>query len=140
MYSVPHASDLAKKIRAAKMGIVWHTTYKGRTLAQLSNTFGVKMPKAASTVWQVDAMYREVSGSATLTAAETRKLTALLTSAGSNFKKIPRTVFELLKLPEINMHATSYTNSFIRANTTPTRDQATGVSSLHTTKVSEGER
>jgi hypothetical protein len=125
VYSVPHASDLAKKIRAAKMGIVWHTTYKGRTLAQLSNTFGVKMPKAASTVWQVDAMYREVSGSATLTAAETRKLTALLTSAGSNFKKIPRTVFELLKLPEINMHATSYTNSFIRANTTPTRDQAT---------------
>ena len=125
VYSVPHASDLAKKIRAAKMGIVWHTTYRGRTLAQLSNTFGVKMPKAASTVWQVDAMYREVSGSATLTAAETRKLTALLTSAGQNFRKIPKVVIDLLNIEEISMHATTYTNSFIRANQTPTRAVAT---------------
>ena len=35
VYSVPHASDLAKKIRAAKMGIVWHTTYKGLSLIHI---------------------------------------------------------------------------------------------------------
>jgi hypothetical protein len=125
VYSVPAKSDLAKQIKAAKMGIVWHTTYRGRSIASLSNTFGVKMPKADKTVWQVDAMYREVSGSATLTKTETAKLSSLLTSAGSNFRKIPKNVFMLLNTPDISMHATTYTNSFIRANQTPTRAVAT---------------
>lgn len=125
VYTIPAASDLAKKIKSSKMGIVWHTTYTGRTLSNLTNTFGVKMPKAAPGVWQVDAMYRDVSGSATLTKKESADLNSLLTSAGNNFKKIPRSVFELLKQPEISMHCTAYTNSFIRANVTPTRAQAT---------------
>ena len=125
VYTVPAKSDLAKNIKAAKMGIVWHTTYTGKDLSYLTNTFGVKMPKAAQGVWQVDAMYRDVSGSATLTKKESADLKRLLTSAGINFRKIPKTVFELLNLPEINMHATAYTNSFIRMNQTPTRAVAT---------------
>tara|TARA_B110000858_G_scaffold160570_1_gene184730 strand:+ start:125 stop:1330 length:1206 start_codon:yes stop_codon:yes gene_type:complete len=124
VYTVPAVSDLAKKIKAAKMGIVWHTTYKGRSLATLTNTFGVTMPRCHSSVWQVDAMYRDVSGSATLTKFETANLTKILTSAGANFRKIPKRVFDIINHPDIAQHATTYTNSFIRANTTPSRIEA----------------
>ena len=125
VYTIPASTDLAKEIKSSKMGIVWHTTYTGKDLSYLTNTFGVKMPKAARGVWQVDAMYKDVSGSATLTKKESADLNRMLTSAGNNFRKIPKAVFDLLKLPEINMHCTAYTNSFIRANTTPTRAEAT---------------
>ena len=124
VYTVPAESDLAKRITSAKMGIVWHTTYKGRSLESLTNTFGVKMPKCHASVWQVDAMYRDVSGSATLTKTEAAKLSRTLTQAGNNFRKIPKKVFDVINHPSISAHATAYTNSFIRANTTPTRREA----------------
>mgnify|MGYP003324625961 CR=1 FL=1 len=124
VYTIPAHCDLAKKIKAAKMGIVWHTTYKGRKLESLTNFFGVKMPKAHSSVWQVDAMYRDVSGSANLTKTEAAKLSKVLTQAGNNFRKIPKAVFEVINNEQIAMHATTYTNSFIRANTTPSRREA----------------
>lgn len=125
VYTIPAASDLAKNIKGSKMGIVWHTTYTGKDLSYLTNTFGVTMPKAGPGVWQVDAMYRDVSGSATLTKKESADLGKILTQAGMNFRKIPKAVFDLLQQPEINLHCTAYTNSFIRNNQTPTRAVAT---------------
>ena len=124
VYTIPAHCDLANKIKSAKMGIVWHTTYKGPSLDRLTNYFGVKMPKPGPGVWQVDAMYRDVSGSANLTKNESQKLARILTSAGQNFRRVGRNVFKIINTPEIAMHATAYTNSFIRANTTPTRREA----------------
>ena len=90
VYAVDVNSDLGKKIKNAKIGVVWHTTYTGAALQDMKASFGanIKGLQTPSTVWMDDATYKDVSGSATMTAAETEKVTASLSAAGSTFRKI----------------------------------------------------
>ena len=66
-YAVPDDSDLASTIRKAKLGVVWHTTYKGKTIADLSASFGVnaKAFKKTKNVWFEDATLDLVNPSMT---------------------------------------------------------------------------
>jgi len=66
-YAVPDDSDLASTIRKAKLGVVWHTTYKGKTIADLSASFGVnaKAFKKTKNVWFEDASLDLVNPSMT---------------------------------------------------------------------------
>ena len=89
MYAVPKDSDIGTKIAKSKIGIVWHTTYSGDTLEDMTATFGVDQPlKKVSSVWHTDASYKDVSGSAKMTTAETTKVTGDLSEAGKTFQKI----------------------------------------------------
>ena len=90
VYAVDVNSDLGKKIKNAKIGVVWHTTYTGDTLQDMKASFGANINglQKPSTVWMDDATYKDVSGKATMTAAETEKVTAHLSMAGSTFRKI----------------------------------------------------
>ena len=89
MYAVPKDSDIGTKISKSKIGIVWHTTYTGDTLEDMTASFGMSQPlKRVSTVWHTDAEYKDVSGSAKMTAAETTKVTQDLSEAGKTFRKI----------------------------------------------------
>ena len=89
MYAVPKDSDIGTKIAKSKIGIVWHTTYSGDTLEDMTATFGVDQPlKRVASVWHTDASYKDVSGSAKMTTAETTKVTGDLSEAGSTFRKI----------------------------------------------------
>lgn len=127
VYSVPKDSPMGKKIAASKFGVVWHTTYSGRTLQNMNASFGVKMPSEPRNGVQFDAMYNDVSGSASLTMRESNVLARHLTACGQNFRKISRSTFATLNTDEIAMFATTYTNSFIRANQSPSaRDLAAG--------------
>ena len=92
MYAVPVDSDIGKKISKSKIGIVWHTTYSGDTLEDMTASFGVDQPlKRVSSVWHTDASYKDVSGTAKMTAAETTKITGDLSEAGKTFQKINST-------------------------------------------------
>jgi hypothetical protein len=89
MYAVPKDSDIGKKIAKSKIGIVWHTTYSGDTLEAMTASFGVDQPlKKVASVWHTDASYKDVSGSAKMTVAETTKVTGDLSEAGGAFRKI----------------------------------------------------
>ena len=89
MYAVPVDSDIGKKIAKSKIGIIWHTTYSGDTLEGMTASFGVSQPlKKVSTVWHTDADFKDVSGSAKMTVAETTKVTGDLSGAGKTFRKI----------------------------------------------------
>ena len=89
MYAVPKDSDIGTKISKSKIGIVWHTTYSGDTLEGMTASFGVDQPlKRVSSVWHTDADYKDVSGSAKMTSAETTKVTQDLSEAGKTFRKI----------------------------------------------------
>ena len=92
VYAVPAASSLARKIRRAKIGVVWHTTYTGRTIADMTASFGqsiVTKMRSSPTVWMDDATYKDARGTATFTKEETANLTALLSHAGKIFQKLP---------------------------------------------------
>jgi len=90
VYAVPVDSDFGKQIKNAKIGVVWHTTYTGNSLPDMKASFGANISglQKPSTVWMDDATYKDVSGKATMTASETEKVTASLSSAGSTFRKI----------------------------------------------------
>ena len=98
VYAVPSDSGLAKSITSAKMGIVWHTTYNGDTMADMKASFGADIGgmKISKNVWYRDASFVDASGTATFTKQETDALNALLSQAGSIFRTIsPRTMNQI---------------------------------------------
>lgn len=97
VYAIPKESDLAKQILGSKIGVVWHTTYGGDSFESMSASFGQEIAtnlKKVKTVWSVDAVFKDVSGSATLTAEETKHVTSLLSEAGKIFAKMKRPVLD----------------------------------------------
>ena len=90
VYAVPVDSKLGASINRAKVGIVWHTTYTGKALQDMTASFGVDISglNKTSSVWMDDATYKDTSGNATFTAAETEKVTAILSQVGTTFRKI----------------------------------------------------
>ena len=124
VYAVPVDSTLGKVINNAKVGIVWHTTYTGDALQDMKASFGadIKRLNKPSTVWMDDATYKDASGSATMTAKETEKVTAALSSTGSTFQKInSQLLTKYLKLQDSMTGAIAgaslktYNNSKVRA-------------------------
>ncbi len=90
VYAVDPTSDIGKSINSAKIGIVWHTTYKGSTLEDMKASFGADISglTKSKTVWMDDATYKDASGTATMTAKETAEVTAHLSNAGKTFQRI----------------------------------------------------
>ena len=93
LYAVEKDSKIGEEIKKANIGIVWHTTYKGKTIQDLSASFGAKLPKKISSVWQDDATFRDVSGKGKFTLKETAKVTKALSSAGKQFHQINSSSF-----------------------------------------------
>ena len=60
-YAVPVNSDLGKKITKAKMGIVFHTQYSGKTMDKLSASFGTVRGSSNRNVFLASAGYKETS-------------------------------------------------------------------------------
>ena len=96
VYAADVNSDLGKQISKAKIGVVWHTTYTGKELQDMKASFGVNISKLnnVSSVWQDDATFKDVSGSATMTQSETDEITSELSTAGKTFRKINSTLLK----------------------------------------------
>jgi hypothetical protein len=97
VYAIPKQSRLAKQILASRIGVVWHTTYRGDSFETMSASFGKEIASklnASKNVWSVDAMYRDVSGTATMTEAETAEVTKILSNAGKIFNKLQRSTLD----------------------------------------------
>ena len=90
VYAVDVDSDFGSQIKKAKIGVVWHTTYTGKELQDMKASFGVNISglKNVSSVWQDDATFKDVSGSATMTQSETDAITKELSIAGKTFQSI----------------------------------------------------
>lgn len=119
MYAVPVNSQLARIIQRSQIGVVWHTTYTGRTLRQMKGSFGkgiASKMKQTRTVWMDDATYRDVSGNATFTEEETNEITKMLSAAGKMFRKIPSTALTVIRDDEeLKQKIKTYNNTFVRA-------------------------
>jgi len=87
VYAVDVNSDLGSKIKNANIGVVWHTTYTGKSLPEMKASFGVNITGLSkpSSVWMDDATYKDVSGTATMNETETAAVTASLSNAGKTF-------------------------------------------------------
>ena len=90
LYAVPSASKLARTMKAAQLGIVFHTTYTGGTLEDMSASFGADLSglKKTKNVWMDDAEYNDVSGTATFTQKDSAEIIRLMSRTGKVFSKI----------------------------------------------------
>jgi hypothetical protein len=118
VYAIPHGSDLANKINKAKIGVVWHTTYTGNSFTNMTASFGKNITSQfnqPSSVWMDDATYKDYSGTASFTAAETQKVTNILSEAGQLFNKIDAAVINSIsKDQEILNLIKTYNNAKVR--------------------------
>lgn len=97
-YAIPANSSLASDIKAAKLGIVFHTKYKGTTIQNLSSSFDVSVHnfKRSKNVWVDDVSYRDVSGSVTLTKTQEKQVDLLINAAENVLKKMNKTQLQSL--------------------------------------------
>jgi Family of unknown function (DUF6267) len=90
IYAVPSGSKLAKTMQSAQMGVVFHTSYTGKTFADMKASFNIDIKNLTPTkdVWFRDAYFTDASGTASFTEEETKTITAILSTVGSTFKQI----------------------------------------------------
>jgi hypothetical protein len=89
IYAVPSDSKLAKTMQAAQMGVVFHTSYTGKTFADMKASFNIDIKNLSPTkdVWFRDAYFTDASGTASFTEDETKQITSILATIGTTFKQ-----------------------------------------------------
>jgi len=89
VYAVPTDSKLAKTMQAAQLGVVFHTSYTGKTFADMKASFNIDIKNLTPTkdVWFRDAYFTDASGTASFTEEETKTITSILSTVGSTFKQ-----------------------------------------------------
>lgn len=120
VYAVPVRSALGNTIAKAKIGVVWHTTYTGKTFETMTASFGkgiVDKMKQVPGVWMDDATYKDLSGTATFTASETKQITSILSKAGTLFQSLDTKLLNAFRDDEeLLILVKTFNNSKIRAN------------------------
>lgn len=98
VYAVPANSELGKKISQAKIGIIFHTTYNGERLADMTADAGADVASFTQTtdVWFDNATYKNVSGSATFTKEESSEFAEGINILKQLLTKVPRNLSSLL--------------------------------------------
>ena len=120
VYATPPESDLGRTINRANIGVVWHTTYTGKSLPEMKASFGVDISKLKkpSSIWMDDATYKDTSGRSTFTEKETQEITKQLSEAGKTFQKINVPLLNsFMRLQEsipLGSSLKTFINSFIR--------------------------
>ena len=119
VYAVPSQSPGAAAIKKSKIGIVWHTTYKGNSFESMRASYGVNVSKFKSTraVWSQDAMLRDLTN-VTMSKSDTEEVNEYLSQAGKIFNKISGTTLrQLEQQEELQKLIETYGNTFVRAGT-----------------------
>ena len=116
VYAVPMES--ASRIMTSTMGIVFHTTYSGQTMEDMSASFSVRLrglDKNAG-VWFSDANYKDTSGTINFNKKETEEITKVLSKAGKTFHTLKADVLTMIAEDEdTKILIKTYNNTKVRA-------------------------
>ena len=115
-YAVPVDSKLGSQISSANMGIVFHTTYTGKTIADLMANFGADVSglKKTNAVYFDDADYKDVSGSATFTKKETEEIRRNLAGVRRVLSQNKKLIDDVTKDKTLRDLIKIYTNANVR--------------------------
>jgi hypothetical protein len=116
-YAIPAKSELADTIKKSKVGVIWHTTYTGDTIADLSAQFKINISvlKKSKDCWFTDTTFRNASGSATLTLGEMEIINKRLASAEKELKLLDKKALGVLfGKTEIATNANIYINDLVK--------------------------
>ena len=118
VYAVPVDSKLSQMMRAAQIGVVFHTSYTGKALEDMKASFNIDINNLATTkdVWFRDASFVDASGTATFTEQETKQITNILSDIGNLFRGINPVVLNRIATTEtIRTQIKTFNNSKVRA-------------------------
>jgi len=118
VYAIPEDTKLADMITSAQLGIVFHTSYSGRTLETMKASFNIDIGhlKRTKDVWFRDASFVDASGTATFTEQETKAITTLLSVTGRTFQNINSLTLNRISASEtILTEIKTFNNTKVRA-------------------------
>ena len=118
VYAVPVESQMAKKMLDSQLGIVFHTSYNGKSMDSLRASFNIDIGNLTQTkdVWFRDASFVDASGTATFTEQQTKEITDLLAEAGKTFQTINPLVLNRISTNEtFNLYIKTFNNTKVRA-------------------------
>jgi len=116
VYAVPANTQMAKEVLAAKLGIVWHTTYTGNTFETMKASYGVDVSKfrKSKNVWSQDAMLRDMTRY-TMSKKDTEEVNGYLSQAGKLFNQISSTTLKQLETnSSLAQTIETFNNTFVR--------------------------
>ena len=86
-YAVPSNSGIGKKIKSARLGIVFHTRYTGKTMQELRAGFGTVTGGGGRNVFLASAGYKDTSGMSKFTSSELARFDSLIRMAEGSLQK-----------------------------------------------------
>ena len=97
-YAVPEGGELGKQIDRAKVGIIFHTTYNGETLADMTASGGADVSSftKSNDVFFDNATHKDVSGSAKFTDDETKQFYNSIEKLETLLNSVPRNLSNVL--------------------------------------------
>ena len=98
-YAVEEGTDIAKQIDAAKVGIIFHTSYEGDGLADMNASAGVDVASFSKSpdVFFDNATYKDVSGSAKFTKDETANFMQQIDNLEKLLQSVPRNLSDMFR-------------------------------------------
>ena len=121
-YAVPATSvDMYNRIRAAKIGIIFHTSYSGKTMKRLKASFGASVGglKSNKNIFFDDARYKQ-SEDPGFTKAEEKRFDAILRMAEGSIYKAGTFIDKIKKDQgplSLGVQLKTFFNTYIRSGT-----------------------
>ena len=126
-YAVEQGTEIGNQIEAAKLGIIFHTSYTGDRLADMDASAGVDIQdfNRSPDVFFDNATYKDVSGSAKFTKDETANFMQQIDTLDNLLKALPRNIGDMFKgnqdfVPFFQM----YINDQVKQGKVPTNANA----------------
>ena len=122
-YAVEENSEIGKIIAQAKVGVVFHTTYVGDELSEMSAQAGADISGFTqnSDVWLDNAVYKDVSGSAKFTAEETKSFVSQIEQLEKLLEFVPRDLqTKMQSNPDFQQYFMLFINDQVKAGKLPT--------------------
>ena len=101
VYAVPKDTDIGQKIEDAKLGIVFHTSYSGRSLDTMTASFGNIGVQGNVDVFVTSSDFKNASGEANMTSAEKTTYANLVNKTEGSLKRASR-FLDLMKTNNMN--------------------------------------
>jgi hypothetical protein len=117
-YAVPVNSALGARIAAAKIGIIFHTSYEGDSLPEMKASFGAEVSglNQSKDIWFDDATYKDYTGVASLTPEQNSVISRTIGQAALTLKKLNAKKFDvILGNPEFANYVKPFINKLVRS-------------------------
>ena len=128
-YAVPTGDPMGDQVKSAKIGIVFHTQYTGKSLSAMDASFGVPTLNSNADVTVFSSTFTDASGAAKMSVSELTSYKAAVNKAEGSLRQASGFLNEIRDTGQgkfmMNAMFKQYMNTFIRGGVDITNAQQT---------------